>query len=503
MTVATKKFLDSAGLTYFAQLLNNYPDNEVLASVINAISDALDEKAPLDLATSSTAGLMSAIDKQVVDNLNPNVSVTIDNMAVEQLHIINAKQENLLSFEGIIEPQISAQIRTDNLLNVNENITPGYYLGSNGSQNTNANDIMGDFISVTPGQDIYYTGIIGPTSSSSINRRLHVYNSNKTWIKQMSFAGSLKQGQSWSTHAVVPSNGAYVRVSWGSTDTNVMISVGAPSKYFPYYITPYLPLQNITFYNSSDGTVENGNTYTENLPLAAGNVYSLKFNPILGKIWVTSGHIASYNGETLSGEWWSDRDTYEAGASPTTGAEVVYALDEEDYIEYDASTVTVPLYYQNNYFWIENGLITLLTYYAETLAAHHMTVYDGVTFGDTHIVESDIANWNHAAELIDDKANLDGPIFTAVPQAPTPGVATNSTRMANTEFVQRALGNNIAYYQITNKADNNYSIGDYLMMNGLLYKVTAAIAKAATITPGTNVQQTTITDELKSLFSSI
>ena len=95
----------------------------------------------------------------------------------------------------------------------------------------------------------------------------------------------------------------------------------------------------------ADGTVENGNTYTENLPLAAGNVYSLKFNPILGKIWVTSGHIASYNGETLSGEWWSDRDTYKAGASPTTGAEVVYALDEEDYIEYNASSVTIPLYY--------------------------------------------------------------------------------------------------------------------------------------------------------------
>jgi len=53
---------------------------------------------------------------------------------------------------------------------------------------------MGDFIPVTPGQDIYYTGVIGPTTSASINRRLHVYNSNKTWIKQMSYAGSLKQG---------------------------------------------------------------------------------------------------------------------------------------------------------------------------------------------------------------------------------------------------------------------------------------------------------------------
>lgn len=40
-----KKFLDADGLTYFAQLLNNYPDNTILAAVIDAIQDALDTKA--------------------------------------------------------------------------------------------------------------------------------------------------------------------------------------------------------------------------------------------------------------------------------------------------------------------------------------------------------------------------------------------------------------------------------------------------------------------------
>lgn len=34
--------------------------------------------------------------------------------------------------------------------------------------------------------------------------------------------------------------------------------------------------------------------------------------------------IASYDGETLSGEWLSDRDEYASGTTPTTGAEVVY-----------------------------------------------------------------------------------------------------------------------------------------------------------------------------------
>ena len=501
--MANKKYLDEVGLAYVLSKLEDYPDNEILAVLINAMQDALDEKASTALATTSSAGLMSALDKQTLDNLNPNVAVTIDNIAVEQINIINAKQENLLNFEGIIEPQISSQIRTENLLDVNGDVTPGYYLGSNGAANTNANDILGDFIPVTPGQVIYYTGHIGPTASSSINRRLHVFNANKTWIKQMSFAGSLHVGDDWSTHATVPSNGAYVRVSWGAADTNVMISVGAPNGYVPYYITPYSPLSNITFYNSPDTTTANGHTYTESLPVAAGNVYSLKFNPIQGKIWVTSGHIASYNGETLPGMWWSDRDTYTEGGSPSTGAEVVYALNEQDYVEYDATSVTVPLYYHTNYFWIENGLITLLSYYAETFAADHITIYNGVTFGNTHIAESDITAWNDTITTLDTKADIDSPEFTGAPTAPTPGVSDRTTRLATTLYVTRALGNTIAPAEGTNKASQAYAVGDYLIMNGWLYKVTAAIAKGATITVGTNVEQTYIVDELKTLFNSI
>lgn len=500
--MANKKYLDEVGLAYVLSKLEDYPDNEILATLIDAMQDALDEKASTDLATTSSAGLMSALDKQTLDNLNPNVTITMDNMAVEQVNIIDAKQENLLNFEGIIEPQISSQIRTTNLLDVNGNVTPGYYLGSNGAASSNTNDILGDFIPVTPGQVIYYTGHIGPTSSGSINRRLHVFNANKTWIKQMSYASNLHVGNDWSTHGTVPSNGAYVRVSWGSTDTHVMISVDAPNGYKPYYITPYLPLSDITFYNSPDTTIENGHTYTESLPVAAGNVYSLKFNPIQGKIWVTSGHITSYNGETLPGMWWSDRDIYEENTSPTTGAEVVYALNEEDYIEYNATSVVVPLYYHTNYFWIENGLITLLSYYAETFAANNMTVYDGVTFGNTHIVESDITAWNNTVTALDTKADLDSPIFTGNPTVDhAPGRADSSLRIATAGFVQN-LGNNIAPVETTNKASQNYDAGDYVIMQGVFYKVTTTIAKGTTFVSGTNIIPTTVADELKALINS-
>ena len=130
------------------------------------------------LATTATAGLMSANDKQVLDNLNPNVSVTYSDVNSSTMAIMNAKQENLIDLLINEEPHILAQIRTNNLLNVNdEEVTDGY-LSSSGvlTASTNNNDYAGPFIPVTAGQDIYYTGIVGETTSSSINRRLHVYN---------------------------------------------------------------------------------------------------------------------------------------------------------------------------------------------------------------------------------------------------------------------------------------------------------------------------------------
>ena len=39
-----KKFLDANGVAYLASLLDNYPDNEILGTVIDAIQEALSEK---------------------------------------------------------------------------------------------------------------------------------------------------------------------------------------------------------------------------------------------------------------------------------------------------------------------------------------------------------------------------------------------------------------------------------------------------------------------------
>ena len=66
-----------------------------------------------------------------------------------------------------------------------------------------------------------------------------------------------------------------------------------------------------------------GDTSTLTLP---ETIYGGTVDAVTGVGSKTWGYIASYNGESLPGEWISDRDVYAPGTTPTTGAQVAYKL---------------------------------------------------------------------------------------------------------------------------------------------------------------------------------
>ena len=66
-----------------------------------------------------------------------------------------------------------------------------------------------------------------------------------------------------------------------------------------------------------------GETSTLTLP---ETIYGGTVDAVTGVGSKTWGFIASYNGESLPGEWISDRDVYAPGTTPTTGAQVAYKL---------------------------------------------------------------------------------------------------------------------------------------------------------------------------------
>ena len=96
--------------------------------------------------------------------------------------------------------------------------------------------------------------------------------------------------------------------------------------------TPYEPYQ--------------GDTYNISLP---ETVYGGTVNAVTGAGSKTWGYIASYNGESLPGEWISDRDVYSAGTTPTTGAQVAYKLATPE--PFKVSQVSIPSLRGENYFF--------------------------------------------------------------------------------------------------------------------------------------------------------
>lgn len=79
----------------------------------------------------------------------------------------------------------------------------------------------------------------------------------------------------------------------------------------------------------------------------------------------TMGNIASYTGETLPGAWISSMDVYAEGATPTTGAQVVYELAEPVSYHFD-DVGQLYTYLGTNNVWIDTGAISECDYPADT-----------------------------------------------------------------------------------------------------------------------------------------
>jgi len=107
-----------------------------------------------------------------------------------------------------------------------------------------------------------------------------------------------------------------------------------------------------------------------------GQTYNIQFtdgdNPLTvygGTLDVVSGELkvvpyyASYNGETLEGEWISDRDVYAVGTTPTIGAQVVNIGATPQ--TYQLTPTQVKSLLGSNNVWCDTGKIEELEYFSK------------------------------------------------------------------------------------------------------------------------------------------
>ena len=146
----------------------------------------------------------------------------------------------------------------------------------------------------------------------------------------------------------------------GSVVVKPMICLASaqnPDVFAPYSnICPISGWTGAKVYHSGEDT-SNPTEIDITFPTEAGTVYGGSLNVTTGVLTVDRAQIASYNGETLPGEWISDRDVYAQGTTPTTGAQVVYELATP--ITYQLTPQEVRTLLGTNNIWADTGDVTV------------------------------------------------------------------------------------------------------------------------------------------------
>lgn len=194
--------------------------------------------------------------------------------------------------------------------------------------------------------------------------------------------------------------------------------------------------------------MERGTEITEIEPYVQGIDVTISFGSTIyggtldvetGVLSVEWAYIASYNGETITEPWISDRDEYVPNTTPSTGAEVAYKL---------ASPTTT------------------------TLTAAQVALIKGINNVSTDADSLTITYFNDGESLTDADNRITGVLgdFAKVEGA---------------------------------RASQNYAIGDYLIFSDKFCKASAAIASGEALAIGTNLTQTTVGAELKAILAQL
>ena len=205
------------------------------------------------------------------------------------------------------------------------------------------------------------------------------YKSNGTVTRNFEYR-AYQSGDESLADAITDGTHTVVKLTTPTTETAtpytspIDVEAGGTEEFVDGRTVP-IPVGNETYYASEYAvhgktgvTVSHGATEDDPNPTeyeveftSQGTVYGGTVDIVSGELSVTWGYIASYNGETLTGEWMSSKDVYAEGTSPSTGAEVAYELATP--LTYQLTPQQVQMLLNDNYLTTPDGTITI-TYMA-------------------------------------------------------------------------------------------------------------------------------------------
>lgn len=298
---------DSTGIIFF------YPN---LPTTADAQAFLAGKTIIYELATPTTEATDPFQSPQIVDNWG--TEEYIDGRTVELPVGHETRYADIYEITGTDE--VNTHVRGINQWD--EEWENGAINGSTGVPTTDATKIRTkNYINVFGGSIYYFKA---PKTLG-----IRWYDADKNYIN----SPSAQQN----TTATAPANACYLKFQVLETTTyNHDISINYPSTDYDYHA-----------YVGDDYTTDLGETvYGGTADIVNGTGKKMPY-------------YSSYNGETLTGEWLSDRDPYVAGTSPSIGAQVVNTGGELIDFTFTGQNVT-PVQGENNV-WSEQGEITVRT----------------------------------------------------------------------------------------------------------------------------------------------
>ena len=135
----------------------------------------------------------------------------------------------------------------------------------------------------------------------------------------------------------------------------IQSGTGAPS---PDNVRPITGRTVANVYVSPTTAQADATTYAMDWTSKAGTVYGGTVDIVSGVLTVDRANIPSYNGETITEPWLSSMDEYTPGATPTTGAQVVYKLATP--LTYQLTPQEVDTLMGANNVWSNAGEVTVI-----------------------------------------------------------------------------------------------------------------------------------------------
>lgn len=119
----------------------------------------------------------------------------------------------------LIYLKASVPILSGNLYNSSKK-TDGYYINASGKVTEGPSASISDYMAVEPG-DYVWTGVSGESGSN--NKRAVGYNSSKTYTSVLNSVAVTGAGVPYTNEFTVPNGTAYVRISFNTTDTHIVV----------------------------------------------------------------------------------------------------------------------------------------------------------------------------------------------------------------------------------------------------------------------------------------